>query len=242
MTMRLAGAALAAVMACAAMGVTAEQAEASTFQVGDPTQGENCIPFGGCAYITSHDQQLYSNNLFDRTIKIEGLDFYLTRGTASAVSNGYFTIYLATTNKFPLTLNRNNLDENLGPDRKLVYWGVLPSLIGNVLALNLSQDFIYNPLAGNLILDVQVSGEASDQFDTAGFASSRDKGLTRLLDNKFTGSADVDYGYGLATGFEVVDGVSSVPLPASAPLFGAALLGLAGLGYGMKRRSRSPEA
>lgn len=31
--------------------------------------------------------------------------------------------------------------------------------------------------------------------------------------------------------------LSAVPLPASAPLFGAALLGLAGLGYGLKRKT-----
>ena len=36
--------------------------------------------------------------------------------------------------------------------------------------------------------------------------------------------------------YAVVDGVSAVPLPASAPMFGAALLGLAGVGYAAKRK------
>lgn len=46
---------------------------------------------------------------------------------------------------------------------------------------------------------------------------------------------------GFSLGFSVtsvssIAAVSAVPLPASAPMFGAALLGVAGLGYGLKRK------
>ena len=44
----------------------------------------------------------------------------------------------------------------------------------------------------------------------------------------------------LSTGVQATVSLSTVPLPASAPLFGAALLGLGGIGYALNRRSGKP--
>lgn len=50
------------------------------------------------------------------------------------------------------------------------------------------------------------------------------------LNNEFYGLDDVSV-VGTATG------VSAVPMPAAAPMFGAALIALGALGYGLKRRN-----
>lgn len=52
----------------------------------------------------------------------------------------------------------------------------------------------------------------------------------------FTGSVGQNEFYVYQGSVDITSSVSAVPLPASAPMFGAALLGLAGLGYAAKRQ------
>lgn len=62
----------------------------------------------------------------------------------------------------------------------------------------------------------------------------------------YTNRTDVDFGqvehYSYMSGVQEVASVSAVPLPSAAPMFGAALLAFAGLGYAAKRKQRSAAA
>ena len=110
-----------------------------------------------------------------------------------------------------------------------------------------------------------IRGSGSLTFGpTTPFASLSDATIIRYSAAPFiigladTTSDGIHYGYGefagtslVSYGFESVAGqaitisnttLSAVPLPASAPMFGAALLGFAGLGYAAKRKRAAAAA
>ncbi|MDX7953386.1 hypothetical protein P7D22_19665 [Lichenihabitans sp. Uapishka_5] len=108
---------------------------------------------------------------------------------------------------------------------------VVAEFVGDTLVLTISALAKYgcNPcindtLRATLYLPFFVSGE----YNSFGFAEFTDAlGHEDFFFSGYDGSS-----YAV---------LSAVPLPASAPMFGTALLGLCALGYGMKRRSQ-PQA
>lgn len=107
------------------------------------------------------------------------------------------------------------------------------NLAGNTLSLVFGSPDDYNTISF-----LNAAGVAFDSFTPGtGAGASLDRGssyfLTIRADSNF--SAVQFSSNGAALEFSNV-AVSSVPLPASAPMFGAALLALAGLGYGVQRK------
>ena len=114
----------------------------------------------------------------------------------------------------------------------------------------------YDPSQPTTYFDPAVSGGAAVPFDSSNnyvsFATaiaipySASTFVIGLADEAPDG---IHYGYGrfygttlVAYGFESVAGLgilSPVPLPASAPVFSAALLALGVVGYGMKRKAKA---
>lgn len=113
------------------------------------------------------------------------------------------------------------------------------NLSGNTLSLVFG-----SPDGYNLISFLNSSGTAFDFFQPgvdsgAGLSSGTNYFVTIQATGTFSA---VQFSSGTPA-FEFSNvAVSSVPLPASAPMFGAALLALGGLGYGMKRKKAAAAA
>lgn len=111
------------------------------------------------------------------------------------------------------------------------------NLAGNSLSLVFGSPDSYNTISF-----VNSAGQVFDTFTPgvgAGAALTTTSFLTIRADGNFS---SVQFSSGQPA-FEFSNvSVSSVPLPASAPMFGAALLALGGLGYAAKRKKAAATA
>ena len=115
----------------------------------------------------------------------------------------------------------------------------------------------FDPIRGSGVLEFGPG--AFNQFDSFSTTTAIPYSLTGfIIGLKDVASDGVHYGYGefggttlLSYGFESVAGqaitisgatLSPVPLPASAPMFGAAVLGLGLVGYGLNRKKTAAPA
>ena len=104
----------------------------------------------------------------------------------------------------------------------------------NIIGSNLSATS--NGLSWN------YSGGVGAEFSVATNASPNTLAQFHLYTNR----TDVDFGqvehFAYMSGVQQVASVSAVPLPSAAPMFGAALLAFAGLGYAAKRKQSATAA
>ena len=166
----------------------------------------NCFPFG-CDYSTEY-QQVYTSSLFPGPYQITGLEFFNTQdNTGSVLNSGSVAISLSTTPADWNTLS-STYSNNIGANNTLVFSGTIggPWSFPGTLTFNFSTPFLYDPAAGNLLMDVQtsLSGGNGVFFDTNGlnnFGFNGNNFMGRVY-NYFGGSTgNVDNGYGLETDF-----------------------------------------
>lgn len=199
----------------------------------------NAFPFGG-SYDGEYQQVYHRSLFFPGPITITDLEFYNTQvNWSTEINSGTWTISLSTTLADCNTLS-TTFGDNLGSDNTLVFTGDLgqPWAFGDTLQILLSTPFTYDPLYGNLLMDVGVSGTFTALnvfFDTNGSNGGQLNG-NEYLGRVFMQSGvppvpTVNSGYGLVTGFNS----STVPEPSSVALFG---LGVAVVGLARRRLSR----
>ena len=188
--------------------------------------GNNAFPFGG-PYSTgpgTRYQQVYAASNFSLPIYIDTVRFFESFGFESTNT---FDMYLSTSKNHVDALNTINFDDNVGDDSQFF---ASVTLIGAELTDGnpttfTGPAFLYDPAAGDLLVDIHVSG--SSPSNGYWWAMNGDAG------GLFSRAHDFDSGfagYGLVT---EIDGVL-VPGP------GAVLLGMLGLSIaGIKLRKHA---
>ena len=218
----------------------ANLAQASTLVIGGPAQpvvGANCAPFGCYARY----QQAYSASLFSGPITITGLTFYNTTYTPGTINPTTYTITLSSGGGTVGSLD-SVFDNNVGANVETFFSGALSGAASPSFTIT-GNPFVYDPVSGDLLLDVTPASVNSGfgtvyndarLGDFAGFQRVYSSGSNFSGQNSF--SSD---GWGLVTGFETE--AATTPLPAALPLF-ASGLGVIGLLGWRRKRKRGAEA
>jgi hypothetical protein len=167
-------------------------------------------------------------------------------GAAFAATLPNVRIDLSTTALAPDALS-STFANNVGANDATVFSGALSlssSFTGPAggpkdfdIVINLTTPFLYNPAAGNLLLDVRnIGGGRTTQFDatttTPGGTTSRVYTITSNGVNDPTGTVNAG---GLVTRFTVGPAGPVAPEPSSVMLLGLGTVGMAG--YGWRRRT-----
>lgn len=145
------------------------RADADTLTIGtaDPSFS-NCMPFG-CVTDTTF-QQVYASGLFgSQPLVISGVSFF--DSFLESIELGYvdpasYTISLSTTSAsataLPVTgLGPYDVSGNVGADSQVVFSGNLGgvgSIVNGVFTIAFTSSFLYDPSAGNLLLQVEKTG------------------------------------------------------------------------------------
>jgi hypothetical protein len=196
----------------------------------DPGNG-NCYPFG-CAGSGPIYQQVYGAANFSGPITISSITFFNTARPGGTPSTGAFTLSLSTTAR---AVNGLSLDfaSNRGADALAVFSGNLPSLTGGQMRFDLSSAFIYDPLAGNLLLE--ANGNGFNVQEQLLFLDARNGTAGGVFSRTYSSSdGRFDRNYGLVTGFNLPGG-PAVPEPTSWALM---IVGFGMLGLAMRRGER----
>ena len=192
---------------------------AGSMMVGVDNTG-NYFPFGfPAAGPGTQYQEAYSSSLFSGPISISGIDFFLQPGGLdNALYEATFTLSLSTITTDVNDLSDTNLNSNVGANNTFFTTLSLSGLSGNELNFT-GIPFMYNPAAGNLLLDIQITS-----INCTGAAAFEDDGpdgppTIARYQNFGAGTS----GFGLVTEF---DFCSEAPEPGSLGLIAVGLTGI----------------
>ena len=187
-------------------------------------------------------QQVYTHSVFPGPFLITGLEFFNTAYNSGATSleSGPVTIALSETSVDWNTIGPV-LSANIGVNNVQVFNGTIggPWAFGNTLTFSFSTPYLYDPAAGNLLMDVfaNLSGNEVVDFDSNGLNGFGFNGNTIMgraaLPSPGFPFVIVDHGFGIVTGFMG----SPVPEPSSLLLLSSTVC--VGSVYIVRRRRKS---
>ena len=150
--------------------MSASSAFATSITISEPSADDNCFPFGCNSGGNSRYQQVYNADLFSGPLTIRTIDFFNTTyqpGTDLPVAS--YDIHLSATSAQVNALDTVGFANNVGGNDASVFSGVLGGsgvIADGVFRITLITPFVYDPSAGNLLLDVfkLTSGQGSDVY------------------------------------------------------------------------------
>jgi hypothetical protein len=209
---------------------------AGSVTIGSPNS-TNADPFE--AVTSGVYQQIYGSQSFGTTpVEITGVTFFGSSNstiTQATYNVNVSTVQAAVGASSLYTLGANNVQEfnsTLGG-----------AIVGGSFTISFSQPFFYNPTAGNLLLQISVTGGPSNPGGSGLYTMSNGGALFSRAVDVFDGPTNIAFtdSTGLVTQFNTATGVAgaSAPEPGSFALLGFSLVGVALIvGRAHHRRAR----
>ena len=174
----------------------------NTVVIGEPADGSNFFPFGGSAFgAANRYQQAYAAGRFNSSTPLLIRSITFLGGQGALATNSY-AFFLSTITAGIDNLSTTNFNANRGADNTLLATLNLSGAAPATLTIEGATPFLYDPSAGNLLLDIVITpggviGGALPSFYLArnGTAS----GIMSRYHNFGTGFI----GWGLVTRFEL---------------------------------------
>jgi hypothetical protein len=207
----------------------------SSITVGNDN-GSNDFPFSGpfFGYTGTDYQEAYASTDFSGPIDITAIDFFLGAGFTGDLYAGTYTLSFSIISSNIGSLSSTNLSSNIGSDNTVFDTVALSGKAPGVLTFTGTTPFLYNPSAGNLLLNISIAG-GTPGSGTAAYEDNQGVG-TGIARYQNFGLGDGD-GLGLVTEFDSTTGAATTtPEPSTLSLM--ACLGLVGLVAQRLRRSR----
>ena len=172
--------------------------------------GGNCDPYS-CGYTETLTewQQHFAASAFGVSTPIRIVDFVLSawagNGTSVGSDTGTYKIYLSTA-VHPLGSDSNTLSSNIGADNVLfasISFG--PTMPATFTVTGIAP-FNYNPASGDLLIDVQFTGEKAPLSGGQAYFSADDTGTLTKRNYTQGGSSTANDTSGLVTQFDYTSG------------------------------------
>ena len=225
--MRKRGLLLAALVVAFGSYATADSIRVGTL----PPDVQDCLPFG-CSL---HAQFIYDASYFPVPVTITGLTFFNSvEDSPDTFDPGFYTFLLSTTSATVASPSSTYAD-NRGGDFQ-IFDVESPAGPYPPSFTFFGAPFTYNPINGNLLLEVNKTG--SDAFSGFTDYNSGDGFLVSRVWGNDPDTGSIDRNYGPVTEFEL--GQQAVPEPATLTLTGLGIIGVVSWRLRKGRKASTP--
>lgn len=216
-----------ALFATAMLLGAAGSAQALIIGTADPNSG-NCFPFTCAGSGDTRYQQVYASSSFAGVTSVTSVSFFNTEWSAATFSSATYTLTLSTSNFTVNNLDTSTLSNNPGGDAALFASVSLSGATGAqfdiVAGTGGGGSFLYDPSAGDLLVDIVLTGLTTGGSGFLDAMNGSSGGLFSRAHDFGTGFTNS----GLVTGFNLTSAPPpppGIPEPATLSLMGIGLIG-----------------